>query len=392
MSYSVVKWSNSTLVLYFFMGLVCFMCIHYAKKRELNTGIPRKITNKEYYPWYAMWLVMAVLRCVNSAVGGQDALSYISYFETCLDRKVDTTDLAFKLFNQAIRLITDNYHVFFLIYYTIIIFSLVFFINEFSRAKSSSIPMIILFYLFLRSFTSMRSNFAIAIILIALVFLHRKKYLWAVIFSLIAIFTHVMAFMYVAFLLFYFFYHDRKIGIAKSLFYFFIAFIVGTYIQTLMTHGVLEFLSDVGTGAYVSYAQRSLTKNFVLDYSASNIPQLALFLTMVIFKKQINYTICNASEEDKSKLEFIKLMAYYDFLMIPAIFILDIYRGYEFFYVARLIMWGEIIIIIRKYFTPKSKIAINVFFVLVFCIWTYGRIQATWESSHLMPYVFELFK
>ena len=270
-------------------------------------------------------------------------------------------------------------------------FSLVFFINEFSRASSSSIPMIILFYLYLRSFTSMRSNMAIAIILISLVFLHRRKYLWTIAFSIIALLTHVAAFVYVAFIIFYFFYHDRKIGIKKSILFFAIAFIGGTYIQTLMTHGGFTFLSEVGTGAYASYAQRSLTKNFILDYSASNIPQLVLFVIMIFFRKQIDNTIKTAKENEKSKLEFIKLMAYYDFFMIPVIFILDIYRGYEFFYLARLIMWGELVVIIRKFFNDKSKKIISMVLIFAFCLWTFGRIQATWESSHLMPYIFKLF-
>ena len=110
----------------------------------------------------------------------------------------------------------------------------------------------------------------------------------------------------------------------------------------------------------------------------------------MFFRKPLNELINESSEVDKTKLEFLRLMAYYDFCMIPVLFLFDIYRGYEFFYVARLVLWGELIVIIRKYFNTKSKKIVNLFFLIIFIIWMINRIGATWESSHLMPYIFDL--
>ena len=388
MIHSGPEWSNITLVLYIISGVVCWANVYYVKKNKkiLSKGF----FCKEYFVWYIWWIALAVFRKVDIDHGGKDAPSYIEYFQSCLHNSADTTDFAFKVFNQGIRLLTSNYKVFFFIYYSIIIFSLVIFINEFLRTQASTIPLMILIYLYLRSFTSMRSNFAIAIILLSLVALHRKKYFFTIIFAGIAVLTHVSAFIYVAFIVFYFFYHDRKIGIVKSIVFFAFAFLVGTYIQRYVLSGGFAFLTDIGSGAYASYARRSLSRNFILDYSVSNIPQLVLFLTLMFFSKPLNELINESSEVDKTKLEFLRLMAYYDFCMIPVLFLFDIYRGYEFFYVARLVLWGELIVIIRKYFNTKSKKIVNLFFLIIFIIWMINRIGATWESSHLMPYIFDL--
>ena len=391
MRYSV-KWSTGSLILYIVSGLICGICCYYAKRRELRTRTARKLILREYFPLYFTWIVLAVFRYVDGSVGGTDALGYINNFTNSLHPYgMENTDILFKLFNQAIRLISGDYHVFFFVFYLIEIISFVFFINEFSRPESSSIPITILFYLYLRSFTSIRSNFAISILLIALVFLNKKKNIKAFVLAISSVFIHVSAFVYALFILFYFIYINKKIGLFKSILIFSAAFLVGTIVQTTLMSGSISYLSSVGSGAYGSYASKSLQKNFLTDYSVSNLPQLALFITLLCFRKKIDGAIEVASDKDRSKIYMLRLICYFDFFMVPIIFILGIYRGYEYFYLARLVMWGEIIPIIRRYFLKQSGIFISFLFLLFFIVWMYGRIEATYESSQLMPYVFGLF-
>lgn len=387
----VLSWSNTSLLLYIIMGIICWLCCHYAKKRERITGRVRKLNSIEYLPWIISWTILAVFRYVDSSIGGTDAPSYIKYFENCLEMVDDNTDIAFMWFNRIIRYITNDYHILFLVFYLFIIVALIVFINEFARCESSSIPLCILFYLYLRSFTSLRSNFAIAFLLFALVALHRKKYFWTILLAVLSIFSHVSAVAYVAFILFYYLYKERKIGLGKSLTIFGVAFAIAMLVQNILRTGMFTFLANISSGAYLSYAQRFSPSEFLTNYSVSNLPQLGLFLMLIIFRKKIDKVIENAEEGDKSRIQFVRLMCYYDFFIVPIITLLSIYRGYEYFYLARLIMWGEVIQIIKKYVNSRSRRIVSVGFLIFFIVWMYGRIEATWASSHLMPYVFEPF-
>ena len=390
--YYTLAWSKASLVLYIIMGIICWLFCHYAKRKERKTGIVRKTTSVEYWTWIITWSILAVFRYIDSSIGGTDAPSYINYFENCLDMADDTTDFAFMWLNRIIRYFTDDYHVFFFIFYLFVIFSFIVFINEFSRCESSSIPLCILFYLYLRSFTSIRSNLAISFLLIALVALHRKKYFWTILLAILSIFSHVSAVAYVAFILFFYLYKERKMGLGKSIAIFSLAFAAAVVAQTILKTGAFDFLRNIGSGAYLSYAQRFDPAEFFTNYSVSNLPQLALFIVMIIYRKQIDKVVENASEKDKTRIQFVRLMCYYDFFIVPIITLLSIYRGYEYFYIARLVMWGEIIQIVKKYFNQQSRRIVSFGFMVFFIVWMYGRIEATWESSHLMPYVFGLFK
>lgn len=207
----LTSWSTSSLILYIVLGFICFLSCFYAKRRERITEIKRRVANIEYLPWILSWIIVAAFRKVNSNVGGTDAPDYIQYFEHSLEIESDNTDIVFRIFNILIRSFTSDYHVYFIIYYGILIFSFILFINQFARKDSSSIPLCILFFLFLRSFTSMRSNLAIAFVLLAIVYLRKNNLFKTLIFCILAIFTHVSSFVYVAFVIFYYLYRRKKL-------------------------------------------------------------------------------------------------------------------------------------------------------------------------------------
>lgn len=385
------SWSTPSLILYIFLGVICSIGCYLANQRAIRTGHTRKITNAELMPWYLSWILIAVFRMVSSTIGGTDAPNYIYYFENVLSLTNDNTDIFFRIFNGSIRAITDNYRVYFFIYYTIIVASISSFVMTFSNKKASTIPYTIIFYLYLRSFTSMRSNLAIAILLLAIIFIEKRKFFLSFVFAILALLTHVSAFIYVAFILFYYIYKEKKIKLLKSIFILAFTFFAGVVGQNILTSGSLTFLSNISTGAYASYAGRAEPLNLFLSYSVSNLPQLALFIVLVVFRKRIDQHSLSLSNSEKNKLNIIRLMCYFDMFVVPIITILSVYRGYEYFYVARLIMWGELIAIFKRRFNRESRVLISIFFWLVFVVWMYGRIEATWESSQLMPYVLDLF-
>lgn len=55
--------------------------------------------------------------------------------------------------------------------------------------------------------------------------------------------------------------------------------------------------------------------------------------------------------------------------MIPVCYILGIWRGYEYFYIPRLIMWGVLMKGVLSHFNSTSKIIVRILFLVLFIAW-----------------------
>lgn len=386
-------WDWTSLYIYIITGIVCYWSCSKVKSIELYTGRRQKVFNLEYFVWYILWLVMAVWRHIELNIGGTDAYNYMTYFEICLDpnshhRYVTHLDILYKLLNQTVRLITSDYHVLFFIIYTIILLSYILVINEFVVAGSSLIPVVSLIYLYLRGFNTIRTNLSVALILLSMVFLRRNHKMWAIVLAIASIFVQKASMLYAIYIIFYFIYEKKGITVKGCLIYTVLAAIVGRIAQSFLTAIHWSFLDD---GAYVSYIGRSLTGSFFDNFWKICFSQLLLGAALIVFRKGISKYISNLDEEHQKSMNFIRLMCYFDMMTIPITYILGIWRGYEYFYILRLVMWGTIINIVCGYFDTKSKKIVKACFFVVFIIWVISRLDSSWESSSLMPYVFDLF-
>lgn len=390
------SWSFPTLILYISMGILCAWCCQKAKQAELTTGTKRTAFSREYWPWYAVWIFLAVFRLIEDGIGGTDAPNYIKYFQDCLTTPEDSTETVFRWFNKGIRLLFNDYHWYFLVYYSLLVVMMALVVNEFSRVETSCVPLCILVFLFIRSFSAMRSIMAGMVLSISVVFFSREKYWLAVLFAVFSIFTHVSAILYAVFYVYYFLFYKRKITVRQVLILFVLAYGVAIGGQWLIVSGALPFLRNIGTGAYESYASKTLGKSLLEMFSISNIPQVALAVVMMLLQKEIDGEIVAQEHNEARKLEILMHLCYFDFFAVPVITVLNVYRGYEFFYVARLAMWGEMIHIVQskveRNFGKKYSIYVPYLFAGVFVIWMCTRFEAYCTTSGLMPYMLEFFR
>ena len=116
--------------------------------------------------------------------------------------------------------------------------------------------------------------------------------------------------------------------------------------------------------------------------------QMALGAMMLIKIKKLRCRWATFDEIDKKKIEIIFLICVFDFMLIPVNYIMGIWRGYEFFYAPRLVMWGEIITVLSS---KKESLLSKMLFLSIFIAWMVFRVEHTYEDSCLMPYIFEPF-
>ena len=393
-------WDINTLILYLFMGIISELCIFNVYKRKMKqSGMSavkkRKNIPEEYILLFLIWEIFACCRLVAPNIGGADSNGYARYFEQCLETGSSSgylgyeahAEILYKLLCKGIRLLTDDYHVFFFVCYGIIIVSYILIVEEIFPRIASSVPFVLLAFVYIRGFVTLRSILSASILLIAIAKLYKKRNKTAVILAIASVFFHKATIFYALFILFYFLYIKKKISRKAVVIWIATACVASIFAQRLLPYMDLPFLS---TGSYVYFSQQSLKLSFWGGGWKMVASQLLLAVAVWMFNKNID-KIAKTDEtvKENNQIAFVKLVCYYDFMMIPVSYILGVWRGYEYFYIFRLIMWGIIIDIIKKKINKRNRIFMSILFFLGFVSWFIFRLYNTWEDSRIMPYIFE---
>lgn len=385
-------WDIETLIIYILMGIIAQACVFSVHKKRNRGTLRKKRLQKEYIIWFIIWEIFACCRFVSPGIGGADAYGYVLYFQECLNPNTTSgyathAEILYRLFNKAIRLFTSDYHVFFFIAYGIIIISYIVFIEEFLPVKASTVPFILIVYVYIRSFVTLRSLLAAAIVLFAIVALKRERYVWSMVFGISSIFIHKIAIFYVLFIPFYFFYKNNRMPLRRVVMWSVLSTIAARYVQKIILISDLTFLS---AGSYAYFARQSIGESFFKDGWKIAFSQLLLAGGMILLNKRIlKFGANHTNMQNNESVKFLRILCFYDFMMIPVNYILGIWRGYEFFYLPRLIMWGIIIELIRRIIRGSYKKIITYSFWIIFIAWIIFRLYNTWEDSRFMPYIFE---
>ena len=383
-------WSASSMVLYVVMGLVSMGAVSYVKKREYKQNKIQKLGNKAYVAWIIIWGGITIFRKVDYNLGGADAIQYVLYFKDCLNSNLHTLyaahlDVGFQLLTKCIRFFTADYRVYFALIYGVIIVAYIIFINEFTPTNINYESMVLIFFVFLRGFTSIRTNLSVAFLLLALVTLYRNKRMWTCVWLILCLGMHIVSFLFVPFFAFYFLYKNKKLKIWQGGILYVVVLVGARIVQQVL--GKMTGLR----GAYAYYATANMNISFFDNGWKIAFGQLLLLVLFLIFQSDISKTVANYTELNRKRYQYIYLMCIYDFLMIPVNHILGIWRGYEYFYLPRMILWGIVLRTIFYHFKPGSRGTLRIISLILFISWMIFRVYSTYEDSLLMPYVFEVF-
>lgn len=387
-----LAWSTPTMILYTIMGVMGTFCIKKNRVSLKYKKLSKKCICAPYILWFCIWELFATFRLVQYPIGGADASAYARFFVNCFhpigEWETNHIDIMYRLLNQCVRIFTDDYHVMFFAVYAIIIISYIVFIEEFRITEMSYIPLIILVYIYIRGFNTIRTNLGVACVLFALVAMHRKKTKTAFGFAIISCFFQVASALYAAIILLYYLNKKKKVKIR----YCAIGLISASFVAKLGQYIILNYqLPFLKNGAYRWYASTSSGQSFFDNYWKIAFPQIVMAGIYLIMYKRLQKAKQKMKPDDKDKVQFIEWAIAFDILTIPITFVLGIWRGYEYLYIARLMMWAYLIPIITRCFAKESRKYVIVGFSLMFIGWMIFRQYSTWEDSCLMPYIFEPF-
>lgn len=338
--------------------------------------------------------ILAAFRLVDNGIGGTDANAYKFFFEKCNERSYSDyewflhQDILFRYITKFLRLFTSDHHFYFFVMYGFMVVAYLLFMIEFCLKRFNYIPCLLMIFLFWRSFNTLRSNMAIAVMMIALIFLYRKKTKIALGVAVSSFLVHKMAIVYLMFFPFYFLF--TRIKLTK--FRFVLAMSLLLLSSSLIQRLFLDHFVDIElNGSYMSYASRSLDSSFWSNSWKIAFEQMALGAMMWIYYRKIQRHILSLNKHDARRLQLVWIMCLFDIMTIPINHTMGVWRGYEFFYLPRIMMWCEILFLFNVTRSNNEKYFFNVLFLCAFISWMVFRFYNMWEQSCLMPYIFEPF-
>lgn len=388
---SHVYWHWPTFFMYILMGVLLACACNANNRYFLRAGVRYKLFNRRFIGVFIVWVFLGVFRLVDGYHGGTDTPSYILEFENAFNPNYYSEgDIAFQFLKMAVRYISSDYHVFFFVIYGIWMTVYLLFIKTFTTPRASTIPLVLLPYLFYVGFSSMRSNMGFSWLLLSLVCLFYNKYLLSIITGIFACFTHVTMMMYAPVLLFYFFFRNKNIKFIYAVGGIILFYCFGIVIQGSFLAGSFAFLQSFGSGVYEDYVTLNSEKT-ILDSYVIYFPSFAIGFAILVLWKPLLIYINATSPLNKGLLKALLLICLYDAFMAPVASTLGVYRSYEYLMLPRLLLWGVMIDVVRKYFRKIPSTLINTMSFIVFVVWIWGRYKGMYESSQLMPYILDLF-
>lgn len=379
-------WSVQTLLFYLVLGVFPILCVRY------NHGSTTRFGLYDFL-WLVVWTIAPTFRVIqHTGVGGSDAYGYIRYFEICNNEHLNSEfshtadDLGFQFINRLLNCICGDYHFFLFAVYAFEVFCFIRFCKVFCTRETNVLPFFLTPFLFVRSFSTLRSNLAIAFFLLAMILLAKRKNIWGVLVAVFSVLVHKMLVVYVPFILL--FLKLEKIRLSrKALFTLFgISAVSIVVIKQVILRYVRAFDFE---GAYTSYIGNS--SSFLQTWGIA-FEQLVLGVAMIAVLGSL-YVYCNEGEEDENHINRLLLLGcIYDILLVPICGALGIWRGYEVMYLPRIVMWSIIISIWQQFLSEGTKNISNVLILIVLVVWLIFRYYSTWKSSGLMPFIFEFFQ
>lgn len=388
-------WSLETTILYTLMGLVCVWGISMVIKYPTTKPFYK---NKYYQTWFCIWTFIAAFRFIDGGAGGTDAIGYYYYFLKSFDIHgwemtplgLYDTNLGFRWYNRILRLVSDNQIYYLAITHGIMLFCVIKFIDFFKFKKVSVIPFFLIVFWYVRGFCTIRSNLASAILLISLIYLAQNKYRQSIITAIVAVLFHKMMILYAMFIPFYWYAQKKKIKLKLVVVFLILISMVATAFTTFVFGGNL--MGDEFTDHYGVYSENASEVGFLGNFWKIAFEQIVLGVLMVIFRKstfEYKRSCCNLF--DSVKFDIIWYSCLFDMLLIPICSSFGIWRGYEVFYIPRLVMWSLLLGVL----TPKDrkiKFIYIMFICLMFYGWFFQRLSAEsfWLETNLMPYILNI--
>lgn len=387
-----------TYLIYIFMGLFCWFSV----KVFLRTGarsvqkdgllaVGSREDRIEHYLAAGLFVLVlalfAALRKVGSDLGGSDAAAYEDYFKHATsfayhrENPYNISEPVFFLYNFLFRKLTGNVRVFFFFTYAFIAASYLLFIRAYAKDTEVASPYLLLVFLYLKAFCTLRTSFSVACFLIALVVFKKHKLLSTPLFF-IPVFIHRMSLLYAILPIFYWFYRfvNKRTTVLERFLVYASCLVCSVAGSILLREFILRF--NVISGLDASYIESSGGLSLLGRY-----PMYFSFILLIILLRI--YIPLSFSKQKSCALidDDLFFLFVFDVIVFPASLIFGMWRANEYLYVSRLALWSVSFPLLVNLSFGKYKRILYPLFSAAFVLWLGFRLFSEWEALKIMPYL-----
>ena len=378
-----------SFLLYIALGLFTGFIINRTIRIESKCLEKKEVINKNFNLYIGCWLLVllffATFRKVDYYIGGMDMIGYLENFKNIIDTKPPEglfSESLFYYYTLTVASFTSNEVIYMAISYFVILLGYVMFIKTYMPNNISSIPFVMIIFPFLKSFNTLSTGLAVAVFLMGLALKKKSKWIGCI-FIISTFFIHRMSILFVLYIPFNFVY-EKYVNMGKNqkrrvlgitILCIVSAYYAAEYVkEVVLSLGIL----DVTDRWYLTRSSYfSIFERWPMFFA-----QAMLLGAMILWNKKIR---------DDDRVNEIKKLCVFDFIIVPISLVLGMWRANEYLYLARLIMWGEIITVSSNRFTTKSRFVYRWGCFAGVIIWLCYRIYAEWDELKIMPYILELF-
>ncbi len=381
-------WHTSSFAIYIFLAIIIAIMFKHALK---NITV-LKINNKKiklstilYCLIFIILVLFSSFRLVNgSGIGGVDSQSYIDYFRNgdfvSFSLKnlllLESYEFIFYNFLWIIGKFTNNYHILFIIIYSIITYSIIKTFKNNTPSYKSYIILSLFIIPYLKGFNIIRNAFAIAFLLLAIEQLKQGN---KIKFLLLSIFAFLSHYITIIVIIFYFYYILANSNYFKNKIYNsrtrYILFSIFSILVTLLVYPIIYFyLSKGGFSAYIN------PDIAILGY----IPYFLIYILLLFYFNDIKELMKIKNTE--IYLHFITFFI----IILPASILIGAASRIIFIFEIPIIITLTYVyeVIYTKFKSDKNKLLFYIITLVLVFVWMCWSIYRIHYSYGIMPYKF----
>lgn len=330
-------WKTGTMIMFLFIGIiVCLLSKIGVKKRKDNDLAQWASINSNVvhirinWPYILMFLLLLFVFTFRSENTGADTIEYVKVFKasTQLVRFNNLWDTLnyyeplFLLINYLVRLVTENYTVYFFVCGCIISYSYVRFIYTYWDARKNHLFLILFAAAFHYDLNVLRSALATSFVLLSLCSIYEKRQFKSIILTIIGSLFHYTAIINITLPIFYYLIEKKeKINKKKTI----VLLFTGIMILFIIIQKMLEILSFT---RYQSYLENVITVNILGLWNI--IATIGLAILMFYSKR-------TKTRRDNCLIVF----GLYNIVPLILNINLGMYRVTGFYLMSRISLWDE---------------------------------------------------
>ena len=382
------EWSYITLIVYLIMALLMAFLFKKAIQSKNNKETIKfkkwnlKIKYLYYILIYLIFILFSCYRYIGVYVGGADVPNYVKYFYNLgyvnfdLKKTLIFNGYEYLFYNTMylIRIIGGNFRTFLIFENSVMIISLIYFVDKNIEEEKKCYWLTLAFLPLLKGFNIIRNCVSAFFCYLSMSKLNENKYLISIVLALIAYLNHYVAIVVLALIIFYKYLPDDILKNKKLMV---ILNILSIIISCISLPLLKIILANTGYCGYVAKIDVSLW---------GYIPYMLIYFLMILDNGVKDYLIAIKHEGYYKIIYFLSLM-------LPFFIILNAANRVLLLFDLPIII---IAMDISKYYTkyiPKKYI--NLYNVLIFFLvvsYFLFRIYRIWDGYCIMPYHNVLFQ